>query len=171
MILENLFDRGKAKARSEALGGEQRFHDPGENLRRNAGAIVGYDDFCAASGSLGAHPDAGIGSREFGRVVTAPHHRFRGVGQKIGDHPRQPRTIDLDLLSKKRVSLIGVTFRTRDVEEFAAVVRAAWRDLGAMVASGRFAMPVERVFALDAADAAQEAMRDNRHLGKFILEA
>ena len=79
--------------------------------------------------------------------------------------------IDLDLLSKKRLHLIGVTFRTRDVAEFAAVVRCAWRDLGALVASGRFAMPVERVFPLDAADAAQQAMRGNQHLGKFILEA
>jgi len=78
--------------------------------------------------------------------------------------------IDLDLLAKKRVQLRGVSFRSRDVDEFAAVVAMAWRDLAADVASGAFAMPVERTYPLAEADQAQLAMRENRHFGKFILE-
>ncbi|MBL8381437.1 MAG: zinc-binding dehydrogenase [Burkholderiales bacterium] len=79
--------------------------------------------------------------------------------------------VDLNELSRKRIALIGVTFRTRDVAEFAAVVRAAWDDFGGAAASGAFAMPVEKVFALAEADRAHAAMRENRHFGKFILEA
>lgn len=79
-------------------------------------------------------------------------------------------SIDLDVLAKKRISLMGVTFRTRDIDEFGDVVRAAWRDFGASVAAGTFAMPVEKVFALAEADKAQAAMRENRHFGKFVVE-
>ena len=78
--------------------------------------------------------------------------------------------IDLDTLAKKRVQLRGVSFRLRDVNEAAAVVSAAWQDLEADVASGAFAMPVERTYPLAEADQAQLAMRENRHFGKFILE-
>ena len=78
--------------------------------------------------------------------------------------------IDLDLLAKKRVQLRGVSFRLREVNEAAAVVSTAWQDLEADVASGAFAMPVERTYALAEADQAQLAMRENRHFGKFILE-
>jgi NADPH2:quinone reductase len=79
--------------------------------------------------------------------------------------------IDLDLVSKKRLSLIGVTFRTRDVDEFAAVVRDAERDLGPAIAMGRFAMPIARTFAFDEAVRAQEFMRTNAHFGKIVLLA
>lgn len=78
--------------------------------------------------------------------------------------------IDLDTLAKKRVQLRGVSFRLRDVNEAAAVVSAAWQDLEADVATGAFAMPVERTYPLAEADQAQLAMRENRHFGKFILE-
>ncbi|MFN0163854.1 MAG: zinc-binding dehydrogenase, partial [Burkholderiales bacterium] len=78
--------------------------------------------------------------------------------------------LDLNELARKRIALIGVTFRTRDLAEFAAVIKAAWDDLGAAAASGAFAMPVEKVFALAEADRVHAAMRENRHFGKFILE-
>ena len=78
--------------------------------------------------------------------------------------------LDLDLLSKKRLQLLGASFRMRSVEQFAALVHKAWGDLGAAVTAGSIAMPVDRVFPLAEAYAAQRAMRENRHFGKFILE-
>jgi NADPH2:quinone reductase len=78
-------------------------------------------------------------------------------------------TIDLNELSRKRLSLIGVSFRARDVGQFAALVNAAWRDCGAAVAERRFVMPVEQVFPFTEADRAQAVMRENRHFGKLIL--
>lgn len=93
--------------------------------------------------------------------------RWVQVGRMAGSLAQ----IDLDLLSKKRLSLIGVTFRTRNIDEFAAVVHGAERDLGPALSAGRFAMPVTRVFGLDEADRAQEFMRKNLHLGKIVLLA
>lgn len=77
--------------------------------------------------------------------------------------------VDLDEIARKRLSLIGVTFRTRSIDDFEAVVRGAERDLGAALDAGRFAMPIARTFALDEADAAQAFMRTNAHLGKIVL--
>ena len=79
-------------------------------------------------------------------------------------------SIDLDLLSKKRIALLGASFRMRSVEQFAVLVHKAWADLGAAVAAGSIAMPVDRVFPLAEAYDAQRAMRENRHFGKFILQ-
>ena len=93
--------------------------------------------------------------------------RWVQVGRMAGSLAQ----IDLDLLSKKRLSQIGVTFRTRNIDEFAAVVHGAERDLGPALSAGRFAMPVTRVFGLDEADRAQEFMRKNLHLGKIVLLA
>ncbi|MBL8377690.1 MAG: zinc-binding dehydrogenase [Burkholderiales bacterium] len=108
-----------------------------------------------------------------GASAIDDHLALAAVGARwvqIGRMGGNSGAVNLNELSRKRISLIGVTFRTRDVSEFAAVVESAWRDFGAAIAAGRFAMPVEKVFALAEADRAQATMRENRHFGKFILE-
>jgi NADPH2:quinone reductase len=77
--------------------------------------------------------------------------------------------IDLDLHSLKRISFIGVTFRTRGVEEIQAIIRAMVDDIWPDVAAGRIRLPVDRVFALDAIDDAYAHMRANAHLGKIVI--
>jgi NADPH:quinone reductase len=108
-----------------------------------------------------------------GAKAIADHLALAAHGARwaqIGRMGGTSGTIDLDMIAKKRISLIGVTFRTRDIDQFGAVVRAAWKDFGAAVESGAFAMPVEKVYPLAEADRAQEAMRENRHFGKFVVE-
>jgi NADPH2:quinone reductase len=108
-----------------------------------------------------------------GAKAIDDHLAMAAVGARwvqIGRMGGVSGTIDLDTLAKKRVQLHGVSFRLRDVNEFATVVATAWKDLEADVASGAFAMPVERTYPLAEADQAQLAMRENRHFGKFILE-
>jgi NADPH:quinone reductase len=77
--------------------------------------------------------------------------------------------IDLNELSRKRVSLIGVTFRTRDVDEFAALVAAMERDLGTAIATRKLVSPIDHVFPFAAAAEAHARMRANAHLGKIVL--
>jgi NADPH2:quinone reductase len=77
--------------------------------------------------------------------------------------------IDLNELARKRIKLIGVTFRTRDLDEFAAVVGAAWRDLGDAVADGRLVSPVDGTWPLEAAAQAHARMRENLQFGKVVL--
>jgi NADPH2:quinone reductase len=78
-------------------------------------------------------------------------------------------TLDLDELARKRVSLVGVTFRTRTVDERVAVVAAAWRDCAEAVAAGVLRPPVHEVFRLAQAAAAQATLARDQHLGKLVL--
>ncbi|MFO1200717.1 MAG: zinc-binding dehydrogenase [Burkholderiaceae bacterium] len=109
-----------------------------------------------------------------GASAVAAHLQAAALGARwvqVGRMGGLVAQLDLDLVSKKRLSLVGVTFRTRDLDEFESVVRTAERDVGPALAGGRFAMPVARTFALDEADRAQEFMRSNAHLGKIVLLA
>ena len=136
-----------------------------------AGAALGNAAEAVLRATGGAGADVIIDM--VGAKAIADHLAMAALGARwvqIGRMGGVAGMIDLDMMAKKRISLIGVTFRSRDVEEFAAVVDAAWRDFGGAVAAGRFAMPVAQVFPLADAARAQDLMRENRHFGKFILE-
>ena len=77
---------------------------------------------------------------------------------------------DFDLHALKRLSYIGVTFRTRSVEEVREINRHMRADLWADVEAGALALPIDKVFALDDAAAALAHMKANAHLGKIVLE-
>jgi NADPH:quinone reductase len=77
--------------------------------------------------------------------------------------------IDLDELSRKRVRLIGVTFRTRTVDEHAEVVRRAGEDLLPLLAEGRLRPVVHEVFPLEEADRAEDRLAADAHVGKLVL--
>ena len=76
---------------------------------------------------------------------------------------------DFDLHALKRIDYIGVTFRTRSVEEVREIVRRMRADLWGHVESGKLALPIERTFPLDQAAAALAHMRANQHFGKIVL--
>jgi NADPH2:quinone reductase len=76
---------------------------------------------------------------------------------------------DFDLHALKRIDYIGVTFRTRSVEEVRNIVAAMRADLWGDVQSGKLALPIDRVFPLDQAAAALAHMKANQHFGKIVL--
>jgi len=78
---------------------------------------------------------------------------------------------DFDLHAMKRIDYIGVTFRTRSLEEVRAIVRAMRADLWPHVESGKLKLPIDRTFPLDQAAAALAHMRANAHFGKIVLVA
>jgi NADPH:quinone reductase len=77
--------------------------------------------------------------------------------------------VDLDLLARNRLKLIGVSFRTRTIEEFGDCVRRAADGLLDAVTDGRLRPIVSDVFPLEQALVAQEHMTANNHLGKIVL--
>jgi NADPH2:quinone reductase len=77
--------------------------------------------------------------------------------------------IDLDLLSLKRLHLIGVTFRTRSVEEISTLIKRLRDDIWADVLAGRVHQVLDRSFPLDEAAAALSYMKTNAHFGKIVL--
>jgi NADPH:quinone reductase len=76
---------------------------------------------------------------------------------------------DYDLHALKRIDYIGVTFRTRSVEEVREIVRAMRVDLWPHVESGKLKLPIDKVFPLEQAAAALAHMRANAHFGKIVL--
>jgi NADPH:quinone reductase len=76
---------------------------------------------------------------------------------------------DFDLHALRRIDYIGVTFRTRSLEEVREINRRMRADLWGDVESARLKLPIDRVFPLDQAAAALAHMRANGHFGKIVL--
>jgi NADPH2:quinone reductase len=91
--------------------------------------------------------------------------RLIGVGRLGG----RSAEIDLDLLALKRLRLIGVTFRTRTLEERIAIAQRCAQDVLPALADGRLRPLIDRTFPLDDALEAQGYMASNAHLGKIVL--
>ena len=76
---------------------------------------------------------------------------------------------DFDLHALRRVDYIGVTFRTRTLEEVREINRRMRADLREAVTAGKLSLPIDSRFPLDAAVEAQAHMRANKHFGKIVL--
>jgi NADPH2:quinone reductase len=76
---------------------------------------------------------------------------------------------DFDLHALRRIDYIGVTFRTRSVEEVREIVRRMHADLWDAVAAGKLRLPIDRTFPLAQAPVALDYMRSNAHFGKIVL--
>ncbi len=98
--------------------------------------------------------------------ATALLGRIVNVGRLGG----QKAEFNFDLHALKRIDYIGVTFRTRTLDEVREIARRMRADLWDAVAAGKLRLPVDRVFALAEADAAQAYMRNNQHFGKILLK-
>jgi NADPH2:quinone reductase len=78
---------------------------------------------------------------------------------------------DFDTHALRRIDYIGVTFRTRSVEEVREINRLMRQDLWEHVESGKLALPIDKTFLLDEAAAALDYMKSNAHMGKIVLLA
>ncbi len=76
---------------------------------------------------------------------------------------------DFDLHALKRIDYIGVTFRTRSVEEVRAITAAAMADLAKPLSTGQLVLPIDSRFELDRIADAFAHMRANRHFGKIVV--
>ncbi len=96
-------------------------------------------------------------TRVLGRIVN--------VGRLGGNKGE----FDFDLHATRRIAYIGVTFRTRSVEEVREINRLMRADLWEALEAGKLALPIDKVFPLEQAVEAQAHMRANQHLGKIVL--
>jgi NADPH:quinone reductase len=76
---------------------------------------------------------------------------------------------DFDLHARKRIEYIGVTFRTRSIDEVREIVAAMRADLWDTLTAGKIRIPIDRTYPLAEAAAAHERMRANQHFGKMLL--
>ena len=91
--------------------------------------------------------------------------RIVNVGRLAGTKAE----FDFDLHALRRIDYIGVTFRTRTLDEVREIGRRMHADLWDAVTAGKLSLPIDRRFPLDQAVEAQAHMRDNKHFGKIVL--
>jgi NADPH2:quinone reductase len=77
--------------------------------------------------------------------------------------------LNFDLHAARRINYIGVTFRTRSIEEIREIFDEVRKDIWPAVESRKLQLPIDKVFAFDDIGKAFEHMEANRHLGKIVV--
>ena len=91
--------------------------------------------------------------------------RIVNVGRLGGTHA----DFNFDLHAARRISYIGVTFRTRSIEEIRDIFSEVRKDIWPAVESRQLQLPIDKVFAFDEIGKAFEHMEANKHLGKIVV--
>ena len=91
--------------------------------------------------------------------------RIVNVGRLGGTHA----DFNFDLHAARRINYIGVTFRTRTIEEIREIFDQVRKDIWPAVESRRLQLPIDKVFAFDDIGKAFEHMEANKHLGKIVV--
>ena len=77
--------------------------------------------------------------------------------------------VNLGMLMQKRISMRGVTLRTRTLEEKLAVTRRFAVSVLPLLASGKVKPVIERVYALEEIVEVHKVMEENRNFGKLVV--
>src|SRR5947199_263805 len=96
-------------------------------------------------------------TRILGRIVN--------VGRLGGTHG----DFNFDLHAARRIHYIGVTFRTRSIEEIRAIFDEVKKDIWPAVESGKLKLPIDKVYPFGKITEAFEHMEANKHLGKIVV--
>jgi NADPH:quinone reductase len=76
---------------------------------------------------------------------------------------------DFDLHALKRIDYIGVTFRTRTIDEVREINRLMRADLWPAIEAGKLSLPIHKTYPLADIAAALSLMRANQHFGKIVI--
>ena len=96
---------------------------------------------------------------------TALLGRIVNIGRLAG----MKAEFDFDAHARQRIDYIGVTFRTRSIEEVRDILQKMRADLWDAVKAGKIKVPIDKTFPLADAKAGHEHMRANKHFGKILL--
>ena len=92
--------------------------------------------------------------------------RIVNVGRLGGTHG----DFNFDLHAARRIHYIGVTFRTRTVQEVRDIFAAVRGDIWPAVEAGTLKLPIDKVYPFAEIDAAFAHMDANAHLGKIVVK-
>ncbi len=79
-------------------------------------------------------------------------------------------SFDFNLHALRRLEYIGVTFRTRSVEQVRTLNSVMLADVRQMLSDGGPRVPIAGRFAFDQAAEALDTLRRSEHFGKLVLE-
>ena len=95
--------------------------------------------------------------------------RLEGRVVNVGRLGGTRSEFNADLHALRRIHYLGVTFRTRTLDEIAEVNRKASADLAGPLADGKLKMPIDEVFPFAQVEQAMGKMARNQHFGKIVL--
>jgi NADPH2:quinone reductase len=76
---------------------------------------------------------------------------------------------NFDLHAARRINYIGVTFRTRSIEEIREIFDEVRKDIWPAVESRKLQLPIDKVYPFADIGKAFEHMEANKHLGKIVV--
>ena len=97
--------------------------------------------------------------------ATKVKGRIVNVGRLGGTHA----DFNFDLHAARRINYIGVTFRSRTIEEIHEIFDEVRKDIWPAVESRKLQLPIDKVFAFDDIGKAFAHMEANKHLGKIVV--
>jgi NADPH:quinone reductase-like Zn-dependent oxidoreductase len=108
-----------------------------------------------------------VGAAYFERNVAVLRPEGRLVVIAVLTGPK----VEFNLLQlmMKRITLSGSTLRARSADEKARLAQAVEREVWPWIESGKLRIPVDRVFPLEQAGAAQAWMESGSQFGKVVL--
>jgi NADPH2:quinone reductase len=95
--------------------------------------------------------------------------KYEGRIVNVGRLGGMTGEFDYDLHALRRINYIGVTFRSRTLEEIRAITAAVKNDIWDSVVSGKLSLPIDKVFPFAEVDDAYAHMTANKHFGKIVL--
>ena len=95
--------------------------------------------------------------------------RIKGRIVNVGRLGGTRAEFNFDLHAARRITYVGVTFRTRTIEEIREIFDEVRKDIWGAVESRKLQLPIDRVFAFDDIGKAFEHMEANKHLGKIVV--
>lgn len=128
------------------------------------------EDFVAAIDKSTGGAGVDIIVDTIGASVLAGNIAAAGIGGRIVQVGRlggRRTDVDLDDIARKRLILVGTTFRTRTIDDKRAVVLRCLEDLGPELSS--FRPRVDRRFALTNLVTGLDALRADAHIGKIVV--
>lgn len=193
----NLFLEGGLRKGERVLihGGSSGVGTAAIQLAKSAGAsvacTVGSDDKVARCAALGADRGINYRTKDFASEVKAwapdgVDLVLDIVGQEYFDRnlavlglegrlvqiatmSGAKVSLDLAVLMRKRLSIVGSVLRSRSIEEKGGLVSGFWRDFGSKLESGAIAPVIDSVFDISEVEKAHALMRRSEHVGKIVL--
>ena len=106
-----------------------------------------------------------------GNLVNANMRATKILGRivNVGRLGGTRSEFNADLHALRRITYVGVTFRTRTLDEIAAINRRSREDLWGALTAGRLTMPIDSVYPFAEVEQALGKMARNQHFGKIVL--
>jgi NADPH2:quinone reductase len=98
-------------------------------------------------------------------AATKIKGRIVNVGRLGGTHA----DFNFDLHAARRIQYIGVTFRTRSIEEVREIFDQVRKDIWGAVESRKLQLPIDKVYKFEDIGKAFAHMEANKHLGKIVV--